>query len=213
MIYLKQDFNIHPAAPATRDRFVELAGESLLPGYERLGARLLAAWSNNAEWFFQITQILEFDDLASFGGFRENVSRDAAWSQARERVAALAPERREELLEPVGPVPEDAIHRAIEASQENPAETYSFANLDVNPGDMDAFCKLLGMGAPHLPIIASWKPLAGSSSRVIDVWSGDVQQGYAPTNDFLDGFFTPLREIAPREYVVRYFPLPYSPLR
>ena len=48
MIYLRQDYNIHPATPATRDRFVEFARESLLPEYERLGARLLVAWFNHA---------------------------------------------------------------------------------------------------------------------------------------------------------------------
>jgi hypothetical protein len=213
MIYLRQDFNIHPAAPSTRDRFIELAGEALLPGYERLGARLLAAWYNNAEWFSQITHVLEFDDLAALERYREDASRDAGFCQAQEGIAALAPERREELLESLGPVPEDAIHRAIEKSIENPAEVYSFAILDVDPGQMEAFCKLLAMAFGQLPIIASWKPLAGSSSRVIDVWRGDVQQSYAPNNDALEAFFTPLREIAPREFIVRHFPLPYSPLR
>jgi hypothetical protein len=212
MIYLRQDFNIHPATPATRDRFIELAREELLPGYEGLGARLLAAWYNNAEWFSQITHILEFDDLSALERYRTNATRDAAFCQAQERVAALAPERREELLEPLGPVPEDAIHKAIEKSREDPAEVYSFAILDVEPGQMEAFCKLLGMGAAQLPIIASWKPVAGSAGRVIDVWRGDVQQGYAPTSDALDAFFTPLRETAAREYIVRHFPLPYSPL-
>jgi hypothetical protein len=72
---------------------------------------------------------------------------------------------------------------------------------------------LLELGAAQLPIVASLKPLAGDSSLVIDIWRGDVQQGYAPTNPGLDAFFTPLREIAPREHVVRHFPLPYSPLR
>ena len=213
MIYLKQDFNIHPAAPATRDRFIELARESLLPGYEALGARLIAAWYNNAEWFSQITHVLEFDDLTALERFRTSASRDAAFCQAQERIASLAPERREELLETLGPVPEDAFRRAIELSAEKPAEVYSFAILDVAPGQMEAFCKLLGTAAAQLPIIASWKPLAGSIGRVIDVWRGDVQQNYAPTNDALDAFFTPLREIAPREYIVRHFPLPYSPLR
>jgi hypothetical protein len=212
VLYLRQDFNIHPAAPATRDRFVTLATDALLPGYENLGARFLAGWFNNAEWFLQITHLLEFDNLASFDDFRQRAGKDAAWAEARESVAAISPETRSELLEPLGPVPEDAIHKAIEKSKDRPAKTYSFANLDVEPGKMDAFCKLLGMGATQLPIIASLTPVAGNPSRVIDIWRGDVQQGYEPTNEGLDAFFTPLREIAPKEHVVRHFPLPYSPL-
>jgi len=213
MLYLHQSFNIHPAAPATRDRFVELADEELLPGCERLGARLVAAWTNNAEWFFQITHVLEFDDLAAFDRFRKSASGDAAYCQAREKVAALAPERREDLLEPLGPVPAETIHKAIADSRDEPAEVYSFAILDIDPGKMEAFSKLLEMGAKHVPIIAAWKPVAGRSNRVIDVWRGDVQRGYEPTNDGLDAFFAPLREIAPTEHVVRHFPMPYSPLR
>jgi hypothetical protein len=212
MIYLRQDFNIHPAAPATRDRFIDLANNELLPGYKGLGARLLAAWYNNAEWFSQISHVLEFDDLSALERYRVDAARDAAFSQTQERVAALAPQQREELLEPLGPVPENAIHEAIEKAREKPAEVYSFAILDVEPGKMEAFCKLLAMGASQLPIIASWKPLAGDSGRVIDVWRGDVQQSYEPSNEALDGFFTPLRELAPREHIVRHFPLPYSPL-
>ena len=134
MIYLQQVFNIHPAAPATRDRFIELAQEELLPGYAGLGARLLAAFYNNAEWFSQITHLLEFDDLSALERYRADSARDAAFCQAQERVAALAPERREELLELLGPVSPDAIHSAIETARENPAGAYSFAILDVESG-------------------------------------------------------------------------------
>ncbi len=122
MLYLRQDFNIHPAAPATRDRFVETATETLIPCCERLGARLLAAWFNNAEWFSQITHVLEFDDLSSLERFRDDASRDAAWAQVQGDISAIAPERREELLEPLGPVAEEAIHEAMEKSRDDPAE-------------------------------------------------------------------------------------------
>jgi hypothetical protein len=48
---------------------------------------------------------------------------------------------------------------------------------------------------------------------VIDLWKGDLQSGYAPADERANAFFGPLREVAPRERLLRYWPLPYSPLR
>ena len=48
------------------------------------------------------------------------------------------------------------------------------------------------------------------------LWKGDVEQAYAcyaPADARANAFMDPLREVAPNERVVRYFPLPYSPLR
>ncbi len=71
MIYLKQSFRIHPATPATRDRFVEAAGEAAVPATQKLGARLMAAWFCHEEWFSEIQHVTEFENLAGFGAWRE----------------------------------------------------------------------------------------------------------------------------------------------
>jgi hypothetical protein len=66
-----------------------------------------------------------------------------------------------------------------------------------------------------LPILASWRPIAGDPSLVIDLWKGDVERGfsqYEPATEAQNAFLDPLRELAPNERMVRYFPLPYSPL-
>jgi hypothetical protein len=63
MIYLKETFNLAPASPETRDEFVAFAQSDLVPAYERLGARLVAAWFSHAEWYGQITQVLAFQSL------------------------------------------------------------------------------------------------------------------------------------------------------
>jgi hypothetical protein len=78
---------------------------------------------------------------------------------------------------------------------------------------MDDFTKMLAGAGPHLPILASWRPVAGDPDLVIDLWKGDVESGYAPADARSNAFFDPLREVAPRERVLRYWPLPYSPLR
>jgi hypothetical protein len=116
LIYLQQDFDLHPATPRTRDAFVALAQDALAPTCERHGARQMAD-----------------------------------------------------------------------------------------------FTKMLADVGPHLPILASWRPVAGNQDLVIDLWKGDVEQTFARcarANAFMD----PLREVAPNERIVRCFPLPYSPL-
>ena len=49
MIYLEEKYNITPASPETLDKFVEFAQEHFVPISERLGARLIATWSNYVE--------------------------------------------------------------------------------------------------------------------------------------------------------------------
>jgi hypothetical protein len=79
---------------------------------------------------------------------------------------------------------------------------------------MERFKALLGGAGDALPILASWRDLAGNPDRVIDLWRGDIgRDGYAPSNEATDAFFGPLREVAPRERMVRLHALPYSPLR
>ena len=64
MIYLKQHFNIEPASPAGLDRFVDLGEKALLPGWSRLGGRVVGAWFGTEEWFYQVTQVVAFADFA-----------------------------------------------------------------------------------------------------------------------------------------------------
>jgi hypothetical protein len=213
MLYLQQDFDLAPASPRTRDAFIELASEALVPAAERHGARLVAAFFSNREWFFRVTQFLELPTLAAYEDWRHALVADAAAIDAAERVAALAPARSERLLEPLGAIPVEVLHQAIEASAEQPSGVFSAATLEVARGRMSEFTKLLTAAGPQLPIVASWRPLAGNPDLVIDLWKGDVETGYAPADARSNAFFDPLREVAPREHLMRYWPLPYSPLR
>jgi len=215
VIYLKQDFDLHPASPGTRDRFVELAEKELVPAWQRLVARLVGGWSGNERWFCGITNILAFDDLAAFGEFRAAASADADWQECERRIEALTAQRFDELLEPFGPVEPEALDAAIEEAVSEPVGAHTFAILEVNPGMLSQFRTMLAAAAGNLPIVAALSPVAGNPNQVIDLWKGALgQEGYRPASAKMEaGFFAPLREIAPRERLVNLYPLPYSPLR
>jgi len=214
VIYVQESFNLHPASPATRDRFVATATDVLLPAGEPHGANLLGAWFCHEEWFSQVVHVTGFESLAAYASYREAASGDGGLAKAHAELAGLAPERRSELLETLGPIPEATLAAAIEASATKPAELYTFAILEVAPGRMDQFKAMLGAAGPSLPILASWRDLAGNPDRVIDLWRGDTgSAGYAPSNAQMDAFFEPLREVAPRERMMRLHALPYSSLR
>ncbi len=217
MIYLEQTLNITPASPDIRDSYIKIAQELLVPACKRLGARLVAAWNGNYEWVMQTTQIFEFDDIEALKNFRINASQDREWGEYTAQLEVFAPERRTRLLEPIGAVPPEVLHEAIEESQKSPLKVYSMAILEVNPGKMSDFIAGVSAGYKVVPIIASWRPIAGSPNQVIDLWKGDVlfsaeAMAYRPfSND--QQWVRQLRENAPKERIVPLYTLPYSPLR
>jgi len=214
VIYLQRDFDLHPASPATRDRFVALATDALVPAWTRFGARLVGAWFHHESWFSQITHVIEFPDLAAFDATRIAMRDDAAWCAAAKEIEQLAPRRNDTLLEPLGPIAPAVLQTAIEAARTEPAGAHTFAILEVAAGAMERFTGMLAFAKDQLPIVAAWRPVAGNPDLVIDLWKGDIgRDGYQPTNDRTNAFFEPLRAIAPRERLVRLLPLPYSPLQ
>lgn len=214
MIYLKETFNLAPASPETRDEFISFATTDFIPTLERLGARLVGAWFGHAQWYGQVTQVLEFDDLASFQSFRAGARDDTGWLACEQRVEGFAPERAGALLEPLGPIPPTTLHDAMRASSDKPIDAYTFAVLEVAPGKMDPFIATLTAVKDMFPIIASWRAIAGNPNEVIDLWKGGLgQEAYQPADDRTKAFFRPLREMAPRERLVNLYALPYSPLR
>ena len=219
MIYLEEKFNLIPASPVTLEEFVNFSQEKLVPICERLGARLIVAWYISTEWFSQVTQIMEFDDMEALKAFRINASQDSAWGEYVARLEEFSPERRSRLLEPLGPVPKKALDKAIRRSQRRPLKIYLVATLEVAPDKMTEFKTELEQYYKILPIIASWRPIGGSPNEVIDLWRGTKQvtdgftTGYQPPDDFSKQFFGPLREMAPKEHAELVFTLPYAQLR
>jgi len=214
MIYLEETLKLTPASPESLDNFVEFARERFVPVCSRLGARLVAAWFSHVELFSQVTQVLEFDDMEALKNFRTRASQDSAWGEYASRLEEIAPERRSRLLEPLGPVPPETLHQAISESRQTPLGAYFLAVLEVAADNMATFMAGLKEGVKNYPIIASWRPVAFKRNQVIDVWKGPVpQSAYQPADDWSKQFFRNLRPIAPHEYLIPVFTLPYSPLR
>ena len=217
MIYLEETLNITPASPDIRDSFIKIAQELLVPACNRLGARLVIAWSGNYEWVMQITQIFEFDDIEALKNFRIKTSQDREWGEYSAQLEIFAPERRTRLLEPIGAIPPETLHKAIEESQKSPLKVYSLAILEVNPNKMSEFIAGVKAGSQVFPIIASWRPIAGSPNQVIDLWKGDVlwsteSMAYQPFRKDQQ-WVRQLREQAPKERILPIYTLPYSPLK
>ena len=169
MVYLEETLNLSSGSPETLDTFVEFAQEQLVPACQRLGPRLVVAWYSNVELFSQVTQVFEFDSLGAFEAFRTKARQDSAWGEYEARLEELAPERRSRLLEPVGLVPPETLHKAAAQSQQSPLGAYFLAVLEVAPGKMAEFVAGLEDSASVLPIVASWCPIAGKHNEVIDV--------------------------------------------
>jgi hypothetical protein len=212
MIYVEDTLNLMPASPETIESFVSLSEEQLVPNSERLGARLVAAWSSNADAFGQVINVWEFDDLGALGAFRANGASDEAWLQCQQQIEELAPGRSARIMEALGPVPAEVLREAGAASQHTQLGVYSMAILQVAPGKMAAFKAGLE-ASTNLPIIASWLTIGGRQNEVTDIWKGTVGQGaYEPPDDSTKQFFRGLRTLAPNERIKIVYPLPYSPL-
>ena len=79
MIYLEETLNLAPATPMSLDGFIDFAQDKLLTRYPETGARLSAALYSEVEYFRQVTQLLEFDDLNAFADYRNELDRSSSW--------------------------------------------------------------------------------------------------------------------------------------
>ena len=214
MIYVEETFSLTPASPETLDNFIRFSQTQFVPLAQDLGARLVAAWSSNAQLFSQVTQVLEFDDLEALKSFRMKTSQNSDWGKYLAGLEEFAPQRRSRLLEPLGPVPPETLYQTIAESRKSPLGTYFLAVLEIAADNMGSFMTALKERSKELPIVASWRPVAFRRNQVIDLWKGPLpHSAYKPADDWSKEFFRMLRPIAPHEYVVPIVTLPYSPLQ
>ena len=213
MIYLEETFNLKGASWEALDDFIAFAKETMVPACPEVGARPVAAWSSSEEWFCQVKQVFEFDDMQALKAFRIKAGGNKSWGAYAAGLEEHAPVRRSRLLEPTGAVPVEVLHQAIVESGPSPNWGYLYAILEVGAGKMDQFLAGVANAYKNLPIIACWRPIGGSPNEVIDVWkSPEPEKAYQPADDFRIQFMRMVREVAPKERVVRMLALPYSPL-
>jgi hypothetical protein len=214
MIYLEEVLNLKQASWEALDNYIEFAQKNLVPLCPDVGARLIAAWSSSEEWFCQVKQIFEFDDLEALKTFRMKASQNKSWGIYAAGLEEQAPVRRSRLLEPLGPVPPEVLHQAAAESVKDPNHAYLQAILEVGPDKMTQFSTGLSEGYKNLPIIACWRPISGSPNEVIDIWkSPEPEKAYQPADEWRKQFMRAVREVAPKERVVHLLALPFSPLR
>ena len=206
--------NLTPATPEALDSFIEIGQNLLVPVCERLGARLVFAWFSTYEWYYQVTHVFEFANVKALKEFRIKAGQDKQWFEYTVKLEEFAPERRTRLLEPIGAISPDVLHKAIEESQKKALKVYSFATLEVTPNKMTEFVDFVKTLSKNAPIIASWRPIAGNPNEVNDLWKGSlVPKDYQPAVEGMKEWFRRLRELAPKERLVQIFPLPYSELK
>ena len=213
MYILHEALDLEHATPAGVDAVVDLTNSRLVPLCEEHGASLIGAFTCDADRYGQIQHLHRFDDLASFAAFREQSQRDAAWVDSQAELDALAPRRQTTLLEPLGPIAPEKLDEAIDRSQQQHAQVYSLASLEVLPGRMDDFAKLLAASGDALPIAACLRPVFGNRQVIWDLWTIALGRApYAPAADGMRAFFDQLRAVAPDERLVNWTALPYSKL-
>lgn len=214
MIYLQEILNLTPATPETLDSLIDVCQKLLVPACERLGTRLVVAWFNTYEWYYQVTHIFEFVDKKALKEFRLKANQDKQWGEFTSELEEFAPERRTRLLEPIGAILPDVLNNAIEESQKTALKVYSFATLEVTPNKMTEFIEFVKNLSKNAPIIASWRPIAGNPNEVNDLWKGSlIPNEYQPAVEGMKAWFRKLRELAPKERLVQIMPLPYSELK
>ena len=213
MIYLEEKLNLDPASPEYLDNYVDIAQKILVPACKRLGSRLVVAWFSNIDWFCQVTQIMEFDDLESLKSFRKDSCQDSEWGEYLAYLEEFAPVRKSRLLEPFGPVPPKTLHDAIIESQEKPIKNISVAMLEMDLGKVVETRSLIKRWSNRFPIIASWRLISGAPNSVIDIWKGNISPvEYTPSSEGMNQLLRELREIIPKERLRTVNLLPFSQL-
>jgi len=214
MIYLEETFNLRRASWEALDNFIDFAQKHLVPVCPDVGARLVAAWSSDEEWFCQVKQVMDFADMDALKAFRISASQNRDWGEYAAGLEDHAPVRRSRLLEPLEGVPQ-YIDEAMAESAESPNYGYLHAILEVAPGKMDQFREGLINRDKTSPIVACWHPIGASPNEVIDVWKSPQpsRAAYQPVDEGGKQFLRYVREVAPKERTVRMVSLPYSPLK
>ena len=181
----------------------------------------MAAWLCNAVTLFQVTHVVELENLESYWKLTRSPIESQEGIALESELNSIAPERYRQLFETPGPVFSKSFHDAILESQNSDSnQKYSVAILEVVYDQMPGlFKRNEGAIAIGMPLVTTLKSITGRQNQVINIWKGDFNApGYQPPEyfdsiGFNEEWWNWIRSVAPQEQLLTVAMLPYSALR
>ena len=220
MFYLIEKLDLQVATAKNLDRFIEVESHQVLPVYEQYNAKLMASWICSAETLMQITNIFEFDSFEAVRNIYDAINDDHSHQDVFQLSHSLISQMDWQIFCSCGQKFSEAFHQAVQTSQSAPLKTYTLATLELNRNKMPLLVPkqeaAIDIG---MPLIAFMKSVTGRHDQIIDIWKGDLQaagyqtQAYYESIGMSEEWWNWIRDIAPKEKMVRVSVLPYSPLK
>lgn len=220
MFYLIEKLNLQLATAKNLDRYIEIESNQILSVYEQCEAKLMASWICSAETLMQITNIFELRSFESTLKIYNALNDDGSFQDAVQLSNSLISETNWQLYNSCGQKFSEAFHQAIQASKSAPLKTYTVAMLEMSRNKMPLLLPKQDAAIDiGMPLIAFMKSVTGRHDQIIDIWKGDLQeagyqnQTYYNSIGMTEEWWNWIRDIAPKEKMVRVSVLPYSPLQ
>lgn len=220
MFYLIEKMTLQVATPKNLDKFVEFEPNQMLPVYSKCNANLMASWICSAESLMQITNVFELKGLESMNQIYDALNNDSSIEDIVRLSNNLVSETQWQLYQSAGSTFSAAFYQAIEVSQSDPQKVYTVATLQMNRNKMPLLLPKQEAAVDiGMPLIAFMKSVTGTQDEIVDIWKGDFQaagyqtQAYYESMGMSEEWWDWIRDIAPKEKMVKVSVLPYSPLQ
>ena len=220
MFYLIEKLALQVATPKNLDKFVEYASNKMPTAYNKCGADLMASWISSEESLMQITNVFELENVETTQKIHDFLYHDNSNEDIVRFHNNLISEKHWQLYRSVSPKFTEAFHQAIKASQSEPSKFYTVATLQMSQNKMPLLLPnqeaAVDMG---MPLIAFMRSLTGKHDEIVDIWKGDLQAAGYQTQDYYESigmseeWWDWIRDVAPKEKMVKVSVLPYSPLQ
>ncbi len=98
MVYLHATLQLTPFKSA---QFSKLMTTSVVPLFEKHGAKLIGSWETIVGNQNEVTDLWSFDSVAHFEASLQSLVRDPEWSSVKEAMTPLILKERTKLLTPL----------------------------------------------------------------------------------------------------------------
>jgi len=98
MLYLHASIKVQPFRSA---EFIRTLGQSIVPLFEKHGAKLVGSWDTAVGTQGEITDIWGFEGMEHFQSTTASLLRDQEWASVKQSVAGLVVEEKTKLLVPL----------------------------------------------------------------------------------------------------------------